>query len=241
MSLEIAIEKNKYMKNDIVSPESLMQVGRKTTHRQYLFGDFDRDGVKNVDDYRPFDPKISAFPDPNKNPRFYHKAQYGGFDTRFSDVLLKIERSNNRNVPLLKTVLRENPGSKGRIKTVPSTIGKMYKKSYHVISDIAGAEVLVHNRRQVRQKVKSIKRKHKHNPKETDDFYKRPLKNVYYAYHIGLVKRHKKYSREKQTLEVQIKTPPMKELHVKMHKTYKSGGNLTPYRKEARRLFKLGF
>lgn len=200
-----------------------------------MFGDFDRDGVKNIDDYRPFDPKVKDFPDPRKHPSFYHKAQYGGFDTKMSDVLLSIERDNNRSSPLLKRFIRENPGSYGRIKTVPSTIEKMKKKSYHDINDIAGASLIVSNRKQVRSKAKQIKKKHRHDPRETDDFYKKPKGSVYYAYHMGLK------GKNKSTLEVQIKTGTMEKLHKEMHEAYKRGKPLRSFKKKAKKLFDLGF
>jgi len=213
-----------------------MQVSRKTTHRSYLFGDFDKDGVKNIDDYKPFDPKVKDWPDPTKNPSFYHKARFGGFETKFSDVLLEIERDNNRNAPFLKKVIAENPGSYGRIKTVPSTIQKLKRKSYNHLHDISGATIVVSNRKQVRTKAKQIKKKYKHDSRQTDDFYRNPKGGVYYAYHLGLL------GKDKAPLEIQIKTEPMEKLHKKMHTAYKQNPkSLKSFRKKAKKLFDLGF
>lgn len=103
---------------------------KSTTLRNFIFGDFDKDGVANIDDPYPFDKDKSKFPNMRKNPRYYYKARYGDDGgIKFSTVLKKIEKHNNLYSSFLRKVLRENPGSYGRIKSVPSTISKMRKKT----------------------------------------------------------------------------------------------------------------
>ncbi len=208
---------------------------KNTTHRNYLFGDFDGDGVKNIDDYRPFDRKRSKFPDPKKNPEYYHKSRYGGFDTNLSDVLLNIENQNNRNAPLLKKTLRQNPGSYGRVKTVPSTIGKLAKRGLGDLHDTAGATIVEKNRASAKAKRNQVRKKYRTDPKESDNFYKKPGKGGYMAFHEGLI------GKNDSRLELQIKTAPMEKLHKDMHEAYKLGKDLTGFKTKAFKLRKLGF
>lgn len=210
---------------------------RNVSNRQYLFNDFDKDGVKNVDDPKPFDPAVSKYPDHAKNPKFYHRAQYGGGEVRLSDELLAIERNNNARVPLLNSFMRENPGSFGRIKTVPSTMKKLRERYLPQIGDVGGVTVLTKNRQEANVKAADIKRRYAYDPSRTDNYYKTPKGGVYYAHHIGVVSpRNKDF-----VLEVQVKSRPMFDLQSKMHASYKSGGKINSFRKKAKNLFDLGF
>jgi len=216
-------------------PPTVHQPKKSTTQKEYIYGDFDNDGVKNIDDPYPFDPDRSEWPDPNTNPTYYYQAQYGGFDTKMSEELQKIEEANNRGSPMLKETIADNPGSYGRVKTVPSTIGKMRKKSYTDISDTAGATIVVETREDVMKEANRLKSNYKIDPSETDDFYSHPKDDVYYAYHLGLIDENN------GTLEVQIKTRKMKKLHEEMHEAYKRGESLEPYRARAKELYRQGY
>jgi|TARA_Y100000310_G_C20415453_1_gene684089 hypothetical protein len=210
---------------------------RNVSNRQYMFGDFDKDGAKNIDDPKPFNPNVSKYPDHSKNPKYYHKARYGGGEVLLSEGLLAIERHNNRRAPMLKKFIRENPGSFGRIKTVPSTIRKLRTRYINNVMDVAGVTILTGNRKQANTKAKQIKRRYKFDPNETDDYYKAPKDRVYYAHHIGLISPKKKDRR----LEVQVKSKKMFNLHKQMHTSYKKGQSMSLFGKKAKKLFKLGF
>lgn len=213
-----------------------IMVPRDKTLRQYLFEDFDGDGVKNIDDPFPFDKQKSKWPDPKKNPTYYHRARYGGFDTKFSTVLLDIERNNNNHGSLMRSFIKENPGAEGRVKTIPSTIGKLAKWSLGNMHDVAGAKVVTRDRVEAKRKTKQIRKRYKTDRKEYDDFYRKPGKGGYRAFHIGLL------GVDDRRCEVQVKSKPMDDLAVKMHGKYKKGHkDLDWFEKESNRLFKLGF
>lgn len=231
----------------VVYPKSL----RNISNRQYMYGDFDKDSAKNIDDPKPFNPQVSKYPDHAKNPEYYHKARYGGGEVLLSEELMAIERHNNARVPMLNKFMRENPGSFGRIKTVPSTMKKLRERYLSPrplsdtekeqgmvgIFDIAAAKVLTKNRQRANRKADAIKRRYIHDPFQTDDFYKNPKGGFHFAHHIGLVNRKNNNLR----LEVQVKSEPMHELDKIMHPYYKKGKIPPIFRKKARRLFDLGF
>ena len=217
----------------VVYPKSL----RNISNRQYMYGDFDKDGAKNIDDPKPFNPQVSKYPDHAKNPKYYHKARYGGGEFLLSEELIAIERNNNQRAPMLNKFMRENPGSFGRIKTVPSTMKKLRERYLPQIGDIAGVTVLTKNRQEANRKADAVKRRYTHDPSQSDDYYKAPKGGVYYAHHIGLVNKRNNNLR----LEVQVKSKPMFNLHKTMHTGYKKGVGLNVFRKKARKLFDLGF
>ena len=82
----------------VAYPKSL----RNVSNRQYMFGDFDKDEAKNIDDPKPFNPNVSKYPGHAKNPEYYHKARYGGEEVLLSGELMAIERNNNARAPMLK-------------------------------------------------------------------------------------------------------------------------------------------
>lgn len=210
-----------------------MEPPRKTTYKQYLYGDFDRDKTKNIDDPMPFDPSVSQWPDAKKHPSFYHKAQYGGFETKMSTVLQNLENHNNSHSPGMKKILDENPGSYGRIKTIPSTIEKLAKYGLPETHDIAGVSIPTRNRQEVYHKAEHIKKKYNTNTSRTDDFYKNPKGGVYYAYHLEVL--------NPKPVEVQIASKKMRDLAVDTHEAYKYKKPMDSFIKRGKRLFDLGF
>jgi (p)ppGpp synthase/HD superfamily hydrolase len=215
----------------------VVKLSKNITNKDFLFGDFDKDGSKNIDDYRPFDNKINKWPPINKQTTFYHKAQFGGTEVLLSDELLALERYNNQLNPILVNFLKENPGSFGRIKTVPSTMQKLRQRGLPFINDIGGATILVNNRKQVFKVANDIKSNYKTDPKRSKNFYKNPKDGVYYAYHVGIIPNNLKDMR----LEVQVKTNKMFSLQKKQHETYKKGDSLIKFIKPAKQLFDKGY
>lgn len=210
-----------------------MEINKKTTYKQYLYGDFDKDKTKNIDDPEPFNPSISQWPDANKNPSYYHKARYGGFETKFSTVLLNIERHNNEHAPGMKKIIEDNPGSYGRIKTIPSTIDKLTRYGLSETHDIAGVSIPTHDRKEAYERSGRIQKRYKTNPKRFDDFYKNPKGDVYYAIHHEVL--------NPLPVEVQIASKRMRNLAVETHEAYKFKKPMTHFVKKGKRLFDLGF
>jgi|TARA_R100000093_G_scaffold71646_1_gene48172 ppGpp synthetase/RelA/SpoT-type nucleotidyltranferase len=214
-------------------PKKLENVSNK----EYIFDDFDKDGVANIDDPKPFNSKVSKYPEHSESKAYYHKARYGGGEVLLSEELSAIEEHNNRRTKLLKKFLKGNPKSIGRIKTVPSTMKKLRQRYIQNLKDVAGATVLTKNRKQANVRTDQIKKKYRFDKKETDNYYKNPLGGVYYAHHIGLIDSRNKDIR----LEVQVKSKKMFNLHKKMHIAYKKNQPTKIFKKRAKKLFDLGF
>ena len=207
-------------------------IQKKTTLRQYLFGDYDKDHVKNIDDYRPLD-KTKKWPD--RGSKYYHKPRMGGQDVKMSKVLYDVERNNKKPASLLKKILKENPNSYGRVKTVPSTLDKLNRRHHSKIHDIGAVTIVTKNRKEAYKTANKLKKKYRHDPDETDDFYKRPKGGAYYGIHLGLL------GKNRERVEVQIKSKKMDEHSKKMHDVYKKQKDLTKFKKIGKDLYNKGY
>ena len=208
-----------------------MKVRKSTTHSSFLFGDFDKDGVKNVDDFKPFDRMKSKWP---KKLSYYNKSRFGGFETKLSEVLRDVEAHANKHSSSMKDLVKDyKPGTKGRIKTVPSILNKLFKKNILDVHDIAGVTLVVDKKTDVMAKVAEVKKREKINKDRTKNFYEDPKDDVYYAYHMEVL--------NPLPVELQIKTKKMEELHVKQHKDYKKGKSMKKYIKQSRALLNKGY
>jgi len=220
-----------------VSASTVIKHYRNVSNEKLMFGDFDKDKVKNIDDPKPFNPNESKWPGHKDNPKFYHDAQYGGGAVKLSNELRKMRSHIQRRQKILKNFLDDNPKAEGRLKTVPSTLKKMRERYAHEIKDVAGARILTEKRTEAKKHFDKIKKTNKFDPEETDDYYKNPKEGVYRAYHTGLV--HPK--NDKNRLEVQVKTKEMDKLADVMHTDYKLGKDLTKHRKKSNKLYDEGY
>lgn len=207
-------------------------IPKKTTLRQFLFGDYDKDGVRNIDDPKPLD-KSKKWP--TRSSKFYHKTRMGGQDVKLSKVIHDTEKKNKQSTPLFRRLLKQNKGSYGRTKTVPSTLDKLVKHHHSDIRDTSAVTITTKDRKSAFKKAKQIKQKYKTDSKEYDNFYKKPKGGVYYGIHLGIL------GKNKERVEVQVKSKKMDEHSKKMHDTYKKGKNLSKYKKEGKELYKKGF
>lgn len=210
-----------------------MKYSKNIILREYIYGDFDKDRVKNIDDPYPFDKYRSRWPNANKNPSFYHKTQYGGFETKFSTVLLNIERHNERHAPSMLKVMQDNPSSSARVKTIPSTIEKLSKSGLENVHDVVGVSIPTINRKEAYNKSEEVKHRYKTNPHRYDDFYRHPKNGAYYAIHHEVL--------NPLPVEVQIASKPMRKLAKRTHVAYKAKKPMGGFIREGKRLFKLGF
>lgn len=202
---------------------------KKVSHRSYVFGDFDRDKIKNIDDPKPFKKNIKT------KQNVPHKSVFIGGEIKLSDELRAWQKWGNTHIPMLKRFLQKNPESEGRIKTVPSTMKKMREDYGYKIGDIAGVRILTKDYPEVRKTITKMKRKHKTIKRYERNYYKKPKNKIYYAHHLSIAGRNKK------RMELQIKTKRESELQDKMHRYYKLG--MSPrmkrrYIKKSRRLAK---
>jgi len=199
-------------------PKSL----RKVTTKQFLFGDFDKDWVKNVDDPKPFDPKVSKLP---KKGEFYHTARFVGGEVKLSDELRQWQKYNNTYKDLMRCFLENHPEAVGRIKTVPSTMKKARERYVEKgkIGDIAGTRIVVKSYPELKDAVKCIKSQHETIEKLEDNYYEKPKKRMYYAHHLALK------GEGPRKMELQVRTERMDKLAEEMHAAYKRG--MTPSEK----------
>jgi len=220
---------------------------KDNTIEEFLFGDYDEDGVLNIDDPAPFDPDITRYPDIRENPGYYLQSRFGGPGTNFSEVLLKIKAHNDSHAPLLWKFLEENPGSFGRVKTVPSTVHKLYRAPVrtptgdHIMAidnfkDIVGASVIMDDREGVHAMGEQIKKAYQIIPGLSKDFYaiddrKDPYRGVH----------HVITDRAGRRMEVQIRSKPMDDLAVISHPYYKSGADMSEFIDEVDKLIEQGF
>lgn len=210
---------------------------RSITTKQYIYGDFDGDGTKNIDDPRPFDPKVSQYPDQKKHLDYYDRARYGGGEVKLSTELRAVERYNNARAPLLDKFKRENPGAVGRIKTVPSTLKKLRERGISGIGDVAGAAIYTKDRAEATKTYSTVKKRYAYDKASSDDFYKNPKGGVYRAYHTSIVDPKNRSVK----VEVQVKSKKNSELHARMHEAYKYGKPLSGFKKESDELYRRGY
>ena len=207
-------------------------ISKKTTLRQFLFGDYDKDNVKNIDDIRPLD-KSKKWPP--HGSKYYTKPRMGGQDVKMSTVLHKTEKKNKQSIPIFKRLLKQNKGSYGRTKTVPSTLDKLVKKHHHRVHDTSAITITTKDRKTAFKKAKELKKKYKTDPKEYDNFYRKPKNGVYYGIHLGIL------GKNKERVEVQIKSKKMDEHGKQMHDAYKKGKDLASFKKKGKELYKQGY
>ena len=185
------------------------------SQKKYMFGDFDKDRVKNIDDPQPFNPKVKKYP-PAKSA-YYHKARFGGQAVKMSKSLKGVEGRNNQKIKIFKKLQRTHPKMSWRIKTVPSTIDKITREHHHELGDVGGGRVLATNNKEILKQVKRTKKKHKTVKKLEDDFYKTgPKGGIYYAHHLSVGK-------PKNNVELQIKTEKQQKINDVSHALYKKG------------------
>jgi (p)ppGpp synthase/HD superfamily hydrolase len=206
-----------------------MKFRKNTSQRTFLFGDYDKDRVKNVDDAYPFNPKKH---DSMDNTR----AQLSNSETPLSMALLSVQRKNNQLRPGLLAFKRKYPGSEGRIKTVSSTLYKLQDRYLMDLGDRGGVRILTSNRKKAYSLQSQIFRKEKVLKGGKDDYYKHPKGGFYYGLHsyldLGKGKR----------LELQIKSTRMQRIADSTHPYYKRG--LSPPKSlklYAKKSYKLGF
>lgn len=193
------------------------QLHQGITEKEFMFGDFDKDKVPNIDDPRPLDPSISR---PKLTADYLDEAQYVGGEVRLSHELQSLKAHNDAFIELLQDFRKRYPDAKIRIKTVPSTIGKLRTRYVRQVGDIAGARVVVKDEGELNRVVADIKKKEDTLSEFEDDFYKNPKDGIYYAHHLSV---KDKLGRR---MEVQIVTERQAELHRRMHEAYKRGMTL---------------
>lgn len=184
---------------------------KNKTYKQLWTDDFDRDGTPNIDDTRPFNPKIRR----RVNKEVSLSDRWKGLKNREKEYKKDIKE------------LSKKVGAKdSRIKTSYSTIGKQMGRYLDNIRDMGGLRVLTSGKQENNKILNNIKKQFpkcsKSNPDncvfEVENKYKESNKKnlPYLGYHVGLKYKGLPY-------EVQIKCKNMQKIQDKAHPFYKKG------------------
>jgi hypothetical protein len=184
---------------------------------EFLFSDYDDDGVPNIDDKNPFD---AGKPDEERINNEILLA-------RELKRLGQTSRKHRKLYEEFKGDFQYQIDS-GRVKQPESILRKLRKKHMDSITDIIGVTVLVEDKEKVKEVAQNIKKKHE--VIKYKDYYKNPKQDFYRAIHVII-----EYKGEE--VEIQIKTPEQFKLHKKAHERYKQGKEPTSEMKDkAKRL-----
>ena len=171
------------------------------TNRQFLYGDFDRDKTRNIDDALPYDP-----------------TQKGSTE----EILLSDEIQNLENYresfegtteEMAKDFEKKGYMIKHRVKTPYSIMNKLRRNYLDSIQDIGGVLILVDTKDQAKKAAKYVESKY--NIIDKDDYYKTP-KQGYEAIHFNVIFKDNIH-------EIQIKTKDDFKKHLAWHLAYKKG------------------
>jgi len=186
-------------------------IPKSTSNREFLFGDADKDGVKNVDDKFPLNKNI-ALP---------------VSEVKLSDELKKLRMLafsyRKDTFGLFKNIRALGYKAKYRVKNVNSIINKMRRRAFPsngvpVIQDVGGIMILTKSPQESYNIANYIKNNYRVIAR--DNYYKKPLSGYYRALHYTVLINNK-------PIEVQIKARKESKLHLRAHTLYKTG-KLTP-------------
>jgi hypothetical protein len=192
-----------------------MKIPKTTTYSDLWTGDFDKDGVPNIDDQRPFDKSHSK----RVNSEVSLSKQYDNLRAR--------RRLYRKEIAELSRLIG---AKKTRVKGMYSSIGKQMGRNIDFLEDMGGLRLLTNNKKENDKALNLIKREF---PKcKTSNFSKQPtcIKQVdnkystlksrkvmpYLGYHVNMRYRGMPY-------EIQIKCKSMQKLQDISHPLYKSG------------------
>jgi len=171
-----------------------------TTNRQLIFGDFDDDGVKNIDDKRPFNQEqvepVSDF-----------------LLSRDLKDIEAVSRAHSDSLDVIKEDVQSlGYKTKSRIKSLQSVLNKLKRKYLDDIRDFAGLRIFINDEDDARKLGRYIQNTYK--IIKFKDFYKTPGLGGYEALHYIV-------EIEGRPVEVQLKTKEQQKKADEMHAKYK--------------------
>jgi len=178
-----------------------MTPDQNTTHRSFVFGDFDKDKTPNLDDKYPFNPE--------------KKEQVE--EVMLTDELREINKHNVSHKGAAFRLIEKYKNSHKviyRIKAKASTIGKLRRKFIDKVLDVAAITIIAKSPDDIKHLRDDVKRSFK--VIKENDFYASPAKEhrYYKAIHLTVILDGK-------PVEVQIKTKGHQALHKESHSKYK--------------------
>lgn len=172
------------------------------SNRTLIYGDFDNDGVSNIDDAHPFD-----------------KTQHGMVaDFPLANDLVDIEDKAQAHLAVLKITEDEfkNQGyeTMSRIKSMHSILNKLKRKYLDQLKDFAGVLVFIKDEKDAKRVGKFIESRFKVN--KVENFFANPGVDAYKAIHYDIEVHGK-------PIEIQLTTKAQYDITCKTHAAYKQG------------------
>lgn len=184
-----------------------------TNNKQYMLGDFDDDGIKNIDDKFPFIPSDETVE-----------------ETKLSDAVEKVNDIHDENIILSKEIVDEFKhfiknergdenikNVQSRVKAPISTLNKAIDKGIPEIWDFIGIRYLGTDYEDLKQLSVNMKQKYNVIPDSFKDYYLNPKKG-YKGIHFTFI--------DPQTdskIEVQFQTERIGKVALINHYLYKHG------------------
>lgn len=180
-----------------------MQPSKNTSYNQFMFGDFDKDGIPNADDKYPFN-KGKSQPAQEVSLTQQLKDIKKNNDSYIHPIVKFIEKYNNRyNISY-------------RIKGTHSTISKLKRTYLKDISDLGAVRIIAKNRDDLKRIAQDIKQNYKITKEK--DYYSSAIQQgheYYKAIHLTILLDNK-------PVEIQLKTTGHNKLHLRTHPIYKT-------------------
>ena len=120
-----------------------MKIPSNTSYKELWTGDFDKDGIPNIDDVKPFDKKVKE----RVNPEVSVSKAYG-----------ELERTRESYGPDLEKLKVKLKTCKGRVKDQYSAIGKQLGRNIVTLEDLGGLRIEKDKRKEVYKEVNRIKK-----------------------------------------------------------------------------------
>lgn len=190
------------------------------SNRQFLLGDFDKDGLKNIDDKSPF-----------------KKSKETVEETKLSDALINVEKhrdmleeTHDKILLQLRRIIRSQTGESkklvkkrilSRVKSPISIMNKLVTKRINTLSDRIGFMYVGENYKELKRISNVlIKEFKKYNVElvDLDDYYQIKRRDGYKAIHLQM-----KDTITNFPIEIQLKTWRIKHLSDLNHTLYKIG------------------
>ncbi len=175
-----------------------------------IFGDYDGDGVLNINDVSPLDSNKKGKVEPVDLSKSFSKLVKikNELDGKMFDALNKLDKKAPKGAELY-----------ARTKTPYSIVKKLIDKRLmnpkKGLTDLIGTTIAVDNQKDLEKVKKQIQGGSMGKVLDFDDFYKKP-NNGYRAYHFIV-------EYEGTPVEIQLKTKMQKKLNEVSHEFYKDG------------------
>ena len=190
------------------------------TNKQYIHGDYDGDGVANIDDKRPFDKKKAG----RVNP-----------EVSLSKTFKYIDKRRRAAKKIARPIAKKH-GIKYRIKGPYSIINKLVRSNPQVSGDMIGLRKETTTRTKAKVAWKKFNKKRGVPRSGQDNKYKtlKGSSNPYRAFHSD-------FTLGGFGAEAQFRTKKFGKLNDEMHIVHKNKGNTKKFLPRSKKLIKRGY